>query len=449
MKFSIYFTTLISVLLALNDPKCDRLPNGCKLKSYYTTDIMNTNRRNLYVCDKIDLDFKFDETQMDQIRNCSSSNPEVKEALTNFYFQLSTESILDGSFDLLNNELLLSTETELETTNGLTMYEFVLNVHNQITFRFIKGFDIGKFKKRNVSIRLEFYYSKLEFYSNRSLIRSCDDFKSDFEYLFNAFLPSDDEFESVLYDVRFYNSEYNVEICPIILLFMRINALRFFGVQNTFYKRNYPKFVSNFTFNKTGYDLVMPLMVDFINMQNIELNSVILNPFLFSNIYILRLFGDIVSIEKGLFKSFKTLRQIHLDMLSIKKLMHNGIDWLLELNELINFDFNDKKPYYNEDHIIKLLIYNHYEQGVVDQIYYDTFECFPDEDFCLYAKFPFQQLILMVFNIIPTKISCTFTWISWYGQIIANMSSDNSVYIIYALPNISKEEFERCDFKKR
>lgn len=322
---------------------------------------------HFYVCYKLDANFMFDQKEMAQIRNCSSSYPEVQEALNEVYFQLSKESILDGSFNLFNNNLFLtSIGFEISSPTSET-YEGV-SIVNRATIRYIKGFDIGKLKQRQNPLRMDFYYSSLDFYSNRSLIRSCEDLdqsKNISQYIVNAF---------AIIDARFYNCHYKIPICPLTILSMKISVLRFFGIQNTYYKRNYPRFLQSIPNSMLNYSAIIEL--DLVNMKNIELNSVILNEFLFSKIIQLRLFGDIVSIEKGLFKSFKKLQFIELDILSTRKLMHRiGIDWIFDLNSDINVDINvdinidinsnvSLEIYFNEPRCVILVLFSIYEQGV-------------------------------------------------------------------------------------
>ena len=87
----------IPFISSLNDKKCGQtLSNGCQLKSYYCNHNLNINitKCHFYVCDKIDANFHFDQTEMDRIRKCSSTHPEVKEALNELYFRLSNNRSL-------------------------------------------------------------------------------------------------------------------------------------------------------------------------------------------------------------------------------------------------------------------------------------------------------------------------------------------------------------------
>ena len=401
----------ISIDPSLNNSKCGQLSNGCKLKSYYCNDFKNGQTKcHLYVCDRIDANFQFDQTEMKLIRNCSANNnTEVIQALNRVYFKLSKWSIFDESFDIFNNELFLNSFQTGANQIDFNLFDMASDnyMHDRMIIRYIKGFDIGNFNSGNSSIRIDFHYSKLDFYLNRSLSRSCEDIFNmgiNINYVFQSFSPCHD----CSNDLRFYNCEYKTDICPYYLSsYTRQTYFRFFGIQNTFYKSNYPRFkrISNV------YSPNLVLYLDLVDMQNIVLNSDILNEYLFSKIFVLRLFGDIVSIEKGLLKPFISLRQIQFNLPLVRKLMHNGIDWMFDLNSDINIDFKN----ISDDRCIVINFNNMYEKGVKTHYYQnDIYDYFPDEDFCLYARIPFQQLVSIVPEVAPLEendCSCTYLWI--------------------------------------
>ena len=463
---SIILLTAISIVIVspFSYPNCNRLSNGCELKSYYCQENPNKTKCHLYVCNRIDANFQFDQTEMELIRNCSSNNPEVKEALNNVYFQLSKQSIIDDSFDLLNNDLFLTSlnPDNKKNTETASFVENIENIDNKLTFRYVKGFDIGKFKHRNVSIRIDFHYSKLDFYLNKSLIRSYKDLINNDEdennrYLFNAFNDLNPEKDNVaLIDARFYNCEYKNEISPLAIFLLQINYLKFNGIQNTFYRRNFPIFqpLSRIDLNISEEDFRSSAIfnLDLVNMQNIELNSAIFSELLFSKIFSLRLFGDIVSIEKGLFKPFKYLKTIYLDIFSIRKLMNRGIDWLFDFNpgikvNIINSSIENSN-FYND--CVKIIGNFYYEKRIVEIVEFNSYEHFPDEDFCLYTKFPFNQLVLMLLGDFRSYYhSCTFLWIVQNTRLVSRFCHDDNIDEIIKLQKISTKQIKECDFKQR
>ena len=466
--FFLIILVSISIVSSLIDPKCGQLPNNeCELKSYYCN--VNTNMKKIdnskcyiYMCDRIDANFEFSQTEVEQISNCSLYYEEVYEARKDFYFRLSKPSILDGSFDLFNSDLFLTTLFVSSENQFTDLYERTSNL-NRVTFRYIKGFDVGNFKQRHTPTRMDFYYSNFDFYLNRSLIRSCEDIEQLDKfprYIFDTLCIYGEIFGfPSVNDVRFYNCEYKTPICPLIILKLKTNILRFIGIQNTYYKSNYPRFLPfPKSFLNLSYYLYKPDELDLINMQNIELNSKILNRFIFNKIYMLRLFGDIVSIEPGLFKTFKNLIWIQIDILSTRKLMHRGIDWMLDLNSEIQVDLTDNNiTFLNAstiNHCVEIDIYQAYEQGVITSRYFNSYDTFPDEDFCLYLKFPFEQLISMIFfsaAINPDDCSCTYLWISNYNRIVDKLCNriKDSLNPYNKFGEKIESKINKCNFKQR
>lgn len=447
--FSILFFLISTIsVLSLDDSKCFRLPNGCKLESDYCKESSNMSKCHFYVCEKLQATFKFDQTQMNLIRKCTeSANKEVRNALNDVYFRLSksSSSILDSSFDLLNNELFLN-EAKETYLNLISIFEIASSTINRIRFRFLKGFDITETVEKNISLQLEFYYSKLDFYLNRILVQSCDDLISGKHFS-----------HSYEKDARFYYCEYNTKICPLGFLHLGIGRLRFYGIQNTFYRSNYPKFIPmNNTFEFMNYS--SPFLLDLIDMQNIELTSTILDRTVFKDLFTLRLFGDIKSIQSGLLKSFRSLKIIHLDTKSIKRLFHNGIDWMFDLNPDIQLDLNhismmNIHEFERLDLCVTIFLYTYYTQGSKLQIEFEIKYVFPDQDFCLYTKYPFQKLVVLLANFFDSKFTCTFAWIIQY-HILFNQICHSSVIpsleglVFRQLENLN-EKIAVCNFSHR
>ena len=448
MIFLVLLIFSFSIASPLNDPKCGRLSNGCELKSYYCDNYENFTICNMFVCDRIDLNFQFDETEMDLISNCYYNSSEVRDAINNVYFQLSKPSILDGSFDLLNNDNFLSSNESRIMNNDDD------NLYTKLTFRYVKGFEVGLFNYRNNTIRIDFYYSNLDFYINQSLIRSCEDIENLSEYPKYIFDSLSASYDNCYNEFRFYNCEYKTKICPLIIgRNMALNKfayLKFIGIQNTFHKSNFPRFqpISNSSSN----DNITFLSLKLLNMQNIELNSDILNEYLFSKIIVLGLFGDIVSIQKGLLKSFKGLNHIEIDPLSIRKLMHHGIDWIFDLNSDINVDIYNHSlasDIIEVEICVNIDITSSHDQGVdIGKLNYN--DIFPDEDFCLYARIPIQQLIFIYFKtygIEEKDYSCTSLWILRNMRISFDFCNWLREYDLPTIDNSTK--FDECNFNKR
>ena len=236
------------------------------------------------------------------------------------------------------------------------------------------------------------------------------------------------------------------------MAYKKYTYLTFSGIQNTFYKSNFPRFQP---INGSNTKTYLFNLLELINAQNIELNSVILNDFLFSNLRSLKLFGDIVSIEKGLFKSFKKLKQIALDLLSIRKLIQRQNDWLFDLNSDINVDiynYSLESPFIKNDTCVGIYIFFYYEQGLnVKNM--DLNDYLPDEDFCIYAKIPIQQLIFITFNLYYIEdeyTSCIYLWMIRNQQILFDFCQKYRILNLFEINEILNiTKFDECNFNKR
>ena len=390
-------------------------------------------------------------------QNCSS-NVEVRIAKNNVYFRLTKPSFLDSTFDLFNNKFLLNGLGSTDAYFHSVRMQYILNIPHKITFRYIKGFDSGTFQKVDlIKVRfnlfqIDFYYSNFDFYLNRSLIRSCGNIDPDNvpKYVFYSI--------SNLVDlvIRFIDCEYKTKICPLLFLNMYIYSIEFNGIQNTFYKTNFPRFlpISNSSFYKSYNFSIFSLHL--VNMQNIELNSAILNDFLFYRLNELKLYGDIVSIEKGLFKPFKNLKNTEIDITSTRKLFHRGIDWVFDFNADTNVDIYNLFPFEGSYKLCVLFLINlsRNELTTVSNLDFNFIDYFPNEDFCLYAQFPFWQLILMKFISLKFKekdYSCTFVWFNQHFHIFGNFCHEKStlLYEHIHFPLADKKIIDKCNFQQR
>ncbi|RNA41825.1 hypothetical protein BpHYR1_040018 [Brachionus plicatilis] len=120
----------------------------------------------------------------------------------------------------------------------------------------------------------------------------------------------------------------------------------------------------------------------------------------------MRIFGEINSIQEDLLDHLPLLKFIILDGQNARKLFNKiGINWIKKLNKKIHINSLDYAKVYNQTNkIAYLMIYYKIQDYVTD--YYEFFEpifnlnnTFPDEDFCIYKDFPFDQLVHIYFDL--------------------------------------------------
>lgn len=189
----------------------------------------------------------------------------------------------------------------------------------------------------------------------------------------------------------------------------------------------------------------------FHNVEKVTVNSKILDLFAFQNVRSIFIHGEIVSIESGTFKSFRLLKTLTLDIRFVRPLFHRGgIEWTGDMNSDVKVNLTDYTDIYREvDRIIP--IYVESNSAEYDIIYTNLLspifinDVFPDEDLCLYEKFPFEQLLYIWMDQI-NNYSCTMVWLSQNKDIYNKYEWNEPIY-----RNLSQvvNGYADCEFENR
>ena len=422
-KLILHIIILLSNALNIDsnpyESQCRQLPNGCRLEPLFIKTLDKDNFH--YICKRIDQSFAFSQDQINEIVNCTA---EIFE-LETVYFLLSSHHILDDSFDLVN------------------IANFLPNNIMRVRFRFIKGFDIDRFhvKYQNLSatFTLELYFSKLEFYSRKKLIGSCKDLTTFPQSIFQVFT----------YKIMFLKSSFKKSICPFLFRNSSLWELSFDGFVNSFYKRNLLNFEKIIDTNNIDIGSKISHL-KLCNSIKIDIDSILMDKLVFKNLRILTLFGEISSIESGLFKNFKCLNHIYLYANYFQLLSHRrGIDWMFDLNsdysiDLLNNTINLTEL--SEKSILMELIYNDEKGFSTFDTFFKVDSFFPNEDFCLYKDFPFDHLIVVIPDHHEENYTCAYLWFIQYYP-IHNTFLDEFYQNRTMIYNLS-ELIEACNFNK-
>ena len=412
------------------------LPSDCSLKSISQTFEENKTFYYSFLCNGPSLNLNLNLPLLTS--NATSKCLIRAQKYNNFYFAFK-DLVMLKDVNLKNIiEYLNSFETQyaitiLKAENGIyisdnekleTTQQAFLKYLNQIILR----------------------RTKFIFYSgDNKLIRSCQDFRD-----LNITWPK------TIFHLNFF-AEYTIffsqpifknEICPFVFNNSIIQALFFAPLIDTFFWKNIPRFstdISNQPLNITIKRYFLELL------ENVNIDSTIMNKNLFKEVILLYILGDIRSIEENVFVSMDKIERIMIQ--NIKKISHKqGIKWMANMNTNLKVNLSDQSQ----------LDANMSQRKVID-LFIDMFssekqvtEAFPDEDFCLYKDFPFDQLIILAqisfngnlfFN--DNTSSCTYAWLAKYFKIFV----DNR-FIQFFGPDIypgligaiNITEGNRCDF---
>ena len=272
---------------------CKKLSNECRIEGTLGDD--------WFVCNSLKKSF---EMKVEEFINCKNNNHQL---FNQVYFMLSSPEILDNSHNLTS---IVDFFQETQKINKSTNNDIIT-----IKYTNLKGFDLNtsfstnesNLNRTNKTIRkfhFDFFNIKFQFFLNNQLQVSCED------YLKWNLTQANSLFQVKTSTMVFgKNIKFSkTQICPLYFKNANIKNFDFFQ-SNTFYKRNYLSFS---TFNNSDVNF---LNANIENLRtrnekiNIDSNS-FLNKYVFKNIEFLHLGGEINSIEKDIFRSFKKLTLI-------------------------------------------------------------------------------------------------------------------------------------------
>ena len=416
---------------------CEYLPNGCKFEQTY--DVFQEYIDEVFVCNDLDKSFEFDP---ETIKKCKKD----PKFYTKVYFKLSTDKILDRSIQFLSIDKFL---------NKLNKFNDRFKNDNEIKFKGINGFDLNlqtSLDESNRTPLLIFNDAKFEFYHNNKLISSCEDFKrTNLTEPKSAFQLGT---KTRLADYRFYNSRFPDWVCPNFFSNVQIRRLSFKPMMKTFYKSSLLKFSSNNkseSLNSTVKELY------FLQIEKVDIDSYLLNENVFKEVKMLYIRGEINSMGEGIFKPFRYLRKIYMDLEYFENLIHKGAKWISSINHDLHVNISNRTQlelYINRT--VRIHVQNMFSNIKTNQLLTILVR---DEDFCLFKDFPFNQMVLLlIYELTPRieNLSCTLIWLMkeyhlYYRKYIYLDSANflNRGYLnIYQEGNWT-EMVEKCDFGKR
>lgn len=208
-------------------------------------------------------------------------------------------------------------------------------------------------------------------------------------------------------------------MCPLFFRNSRIGQIRLIGLTSSFYKHNVLAF-TNDTYSLTQLDSDVRIL-NLNHVENIVLDSTLLNPSVFSRLEQISVFGSVQSIESRIFSQLKHLWFVRLDADYFRKLANKqGIDWLRSINPILNVNLSDELDLSRHNESFFRIYVEFFSSTKVASV-------FPDHDFCVYRDFPFQQLVVLsqylrsniIQVIIYNKPSCLYEWLTQYYETLS------------------------------
>jgi hypothetical protein len=322
-----------------------------------------------------------------------------------------------------------------------------------------KGFDIKSNPFKNVVFSRNIYkiwsisFSNFDFYYKNLLVyKTCDEqlmINFSNENQFNGFMLSFD-----------HSIKYSLNTCPIIFSNINLRFINLGKISNSFIEKNILGFqnISDALLNRINSSIFQLNLL----LYHTDLNSNLLNKYVFAKIKSIDLNGQITGIQDDLFKSFVGLRMIRIRMQNIQNILVGNNKWFDHLNFDLNIDPMNVTQVYNYDHRIIVIVFN-------QQYYKLTFYGYPEQDFCYFKNFPHNKLVFP--KLIPnykSKCSCTELFLIQYSYLYSSsinyyLGKTPSKYYLsqyyidglinniftHCMNSSFKQALKNCNFEKR
>ena len=270
---------------------------------------------------------------------------------------------------------------------------------------------------------------KIEFYSNGRHMKTCQDIlNSDPNFIVMSLfqiLPL-----NYLSQIILFHSEFKTTVCPLVFKNSHLEEFYVIGLADTFYKRNILT-IENSTFDDLNSEINY-LSIEKAEKINIDFN--LLNPSVFQDLVTIYLSGSFNKIDGNSLNALKQLSIIQIVKRNYRDIIHkNGIKWIRDLNadvyvnltNIINVE--ELKENYEISTHIKIGFFDSKTEMRLSKL-------FPDEDFCLYKDFPFNQLVILMEHIdkdiVKEKLTllnstihytCSYLWLAQYFHLFLKL----------------------------
>jgi hypothetical protein len=211
-----------------------------------------------------------------------------------------------------------------------------------------------------------------------------------------------------------------------------ISHLIFDDLVNSTIKQNYLTFSDKMN---NPFDLLNSTILNLdLYMYNVRLSNAILDILAFEKLEKLTIEKHLTEIETETFKELRNLKYLKLNLFSFKQFYHKtSLKWLKNLNKLVRVNYSDSLQLKNSKRIIIFLQQYYFNELKLNRIY-----TYPDEDFCLFEHFPFENYIFPA--IFDCSLSCLFLWLVQYEKYFNDEVNLNC--------DLKPKPTQECDYEK-
>ena len=405
-------------LLILTSAFNCKLPNGCEINNvhlqmnYFAHEKTSIEVPGI-LCDIRDEKYKFIFEYPPLLETKVCVNGEYYQHFIEFRFH--SNFILSKKFNITN----------IFSYSSYFKYYFIANFVNLNGFELDMMNDLDKHKVFIAQSDFDAFYCvkcKMEFYSNGRLVKTCQDIiDSNNGFVRSFFQIQRHNLKGLEQYLILFDPQFKTTLCPLVFMYSNMPYVYLTGLADTFYKRNILTFEDRIfeNLNSTIKELYL------IKIENINIDAKLLNPSVFQNTEYIMFNGPVNMIDENSFNRLLSLYEIAFEKEYYRDMIHkNGIKWIRDLNpdldvNLSNFNETMSKLY-------RTILIQIESNGFTTEIRLS--KLFPDEDFCLYKDFPFNQLVILLESTAKQNVlallnstryyTCTYLWLVQYFELV-------------------------------
>ena len=221
------------------------------------------------------------------------------------------------------------------------------------------------------------------------------------------------------------NVQFKQKICPLIFLSSDILSVTLVRLTDSYIQTNKLRFLNTNNTN-TILNLDSKISKFYSNLFQYKLDTELLNKDVFSNLNDLIIKGTILKVDKDTFNSMKSMKKLVFFLANLREFFHSGTEWFDSLKTNFNRSLSVSNLNFYEEELMKVYFL---WDTVVSLDIYD----YPDEDFCLFYKFPIERLIVPLVK--PAdhfepliECSCSIIWLFRYSKNFVNFKDKIMFY---------------------